>query len=161
MVVGAEITGADYTEIGGRGRMGKLGEVTRKVILEFPSQLVDRPVVWNLSTAHGLVFNILRAKVDDGHGLLVLELRGRASDYEAGIRYLEDLGVRVELLEEKIDYNRERCTDCGACLAICPTRSFQRDSSSMEITFNQADCIACGMCVKACPARAIRLQLDH
>lgn len=160
-MAGAEAREAEYPEIGSRGGMDMPGGVARKVILKFPSQLVDRPIVWNLSTAHGLVFNILRAKVDDGEGSLVLELRGRASDYEAGIRYLEDLGVGVELLEESITYNRERCTDCGACLAMCPTRSFQRDTSSMEITFNQTDCIACGMCVKACPARAICLELDH
>ena len=131
----------------------------RKVVLEFPQHLLDKPVVCNLVNRHNLVFNILRASIDDGHGYLVIELQGELFDYRSGIEYLEGMGVKVEPLLERIRYDRGRCTDCGACLTMCPTKSFVRDADSMTINFNQGDCIACGMCARACPSRAISLEL--
>ena len=139
---------------------GEPSEVySRKVILEFPQHLLDKPVVWNLVKRHNLVFNILRASIDDGHGYLVIELQGDTVDYRSGLDYLQELGVKVESLVERISYDKEKCTDCGACLNMCPTRSFTRDMDSQVIEFNRADCIACGMCARACPSRAISLEL--
>lgn len=135
------------------------GLIRRKVVLEFPRDLLDKPVVYSLSRRYNIQFNILRASVNDGRGYLVLELEGSSSNYDSGMAFLRELGVEAELLTERISLDRAECTDCGACVGICPTNSFTQDPETMEIRFNIADCIACGMCIKACPTRAITLHV--
>jgi len=53
--------------------------------------------------------------------------------------------------------DRERCVDCGACVALCPTRSFEVDPSSREISLKSPRCVSCMLCVRGCPVRAISL----
>jgi Pyruvate/2-oxoacid:ferredoxin oxidoreductase delta subunit len=148
MVDGREIHPAEPGEL-----------IRRKVVLDFPRDLLNKPIVWNLSKRYDLSFNILRANVDDGRGYLVLELEGSSSDYESGLAFLSDLGVSSQPLAERVSLDKTKCTECGACTGICPTRSFKQDSESMEVVFDRTQCIACGVCVKSCPARAISLQL--
>ncbi len=134
------------------------GTVRRKVVLEFPRSLLNKPVIWNLSHRYDLVFNILKANVDDGRGHMVLELAGDSSQCDSGVEYLRQLGVDVQGLTETIRLDKERCTECGACLAMCPTDAFTQDPGSMEIGLNVEACIACGICARSCPTRALSLQ---
>jgi nitroreductase/NAD-dependent dihydropyrimidine dehydrogenase PreA subunit len=49
----------------------------------------------------------------------------------------------------------ERCTRCGACEAVCPSRVFRWKDSAIEIVA-AGRCIGCGHCVAACPVAAFR-----
>ena len=85
--------------------------------------------------------------------VLVLVLTACVLLYRAFCRFLCPLGAlyglmaRLALLGVKID--RDRCTDCGACLRICPT----------DIrTVGDSECVHCGACVSACGAKAISFR---
>jgi len=133
--------------------------VSRRIVLHFPWRLVDRPLVYRLIKDYDLEFNILKASVTPGEeGLMVLELKGKQEDYDKGIEYLTKTGVRIQSLSQNVLRNEERCTHCGACLAICPTDAFELDPQTRLTTFDNAKCLACGLCIKGCPPRAMELH---
>lgn len=133
--------------------------VSKKLVLHFPKRLVDRPIVSRLVRDYSLDFNILKASItQEAEGLLVLELSGRQENYDKGIQYLRKTGVRIQSLSQDVTRNEERCTHCGACITICPTKAFELEPSTRKVVFVNDKCLACGLCIKACPPRAMELH---
>ncbi len=133
--------------------------VSKRVVLHFPPRLVDRPIVYRLVKDYDLEFNILKASVTpEEEGLMVVELSGEQGDYDGGIEYLTTNGVRIQSLSQDVIRNEERCTHCGACIIICPTRAFEVDPVTRQIRFLDEKCVACGICIKACPPRAMEVH---
>ena len=133
--------------------------VSKRIVLRFPRRLVDRPIVSRLVRDFNLDFNILKASVTpDEEGLLVLELSGKRGDYDKGIKYLTETGVRIQSLSQDVTRNEERCTHCGACITICPTDAFELDPATRQVNFDNEKCLACELCIKACPPRAMELH---
>lgn len=134
--------------------------VSKRIVLTFPHKLVDKPIVYRLVKDFDLVFNILQARVTPKEeGLLILELTGKKEDYAKGIKYLTEIGVRIQPLSKDVTRNEERCTHCGACVAVCPTEALCIDKDTMKVIFDSEKCIACELCVKACPPRAMVVKL--
>ena len=133
--------------------------VSKRIVLHFPSRMVDQPIVYRLIKDFDLEFNILKASViPNEEGLMVLELRGKQADYDKGIIYLGKTGVRIQPLSQDVLRNDERCTHCGACITICPTNAFELDPVTRKVVFLGERCIACELCIKACPPRAMELH---
>ena len=133
--------------------------VSKRIVLHFPRRLVDRPIVYRLIKDYNLEFNILKASVTpEEEGLMVLQLSGEQKDYDRGIKYLTENGVRIQSLSQDFIRNEERCTHCGACITICPTGDFELDSVTRQVYFDNEKCVACGLCVKACPPRAMEVH---
>ncbi len=133
--------------------------VSKRIVLHFPRRLVDRPIVYRLIKDYDLEFNILKASVTpDEEGLMVIELSGEQTDYDEGIKYLTETGVRIQALSQDIIRNEERCTHCGVCITICPTGAFELDPITRQIKFYDDKCLACGLCIKACPPRAMEVH---
>jgi ferredoxin len=133
--------------------------VSKRIVLHFPKRMVDRPIVSRLVKDYDLDFNILKALVTpEEEGLLVLELSGEQQEYDKGIRYLTKTGVKIQSLSQDILRNEERCTHCGACIAICPSGAFELDPVSRRVNFYNEKCVACGLCLKACPPRAMEVH---
>lgn len=133
--------------------------VSKRIVLHFPKRMVDRPIVYRLVKDFDLEFNVLKASVTpEEEGLMVLEISGKQENYDSGIRFLSDSGVRIQSLSQDVIRNEERCTHCGACITICPTGAFELDPVTRCVTFDQENCVACGQCIKACPPRAIELH---
>jgi len=132
---------------------------SRKVVLHYPRLLVNQPVICGLVKKHDVVFNILRATVrPDEDAVLVLELTGTDEELDASESYLQQAGVRTQPLELDIVMNEERCTDCGACVLVCPTEALVRPSPEQQVKFLPEKCIACELCVPACPPRAMEVH---
>lgn len=132
--------------------------VSRKIVLHFPPHATGQTVVYRLAKEFDLKFNILKASITPGEeGLLIMELSGEQADYDRGIRYLNEVGVKIQSLSQDVIRDEARCTHCGACVTICPSGAFSVEADSQKILFNQEKCIVCGLCVKACPPRAMRL----
>ena len=134
--------------------------ISKRIVLKFPSKLVDKPIVYKLVKDFDLVFNILRAQVTpEEEGELVIELKGNKEKYADGIKYLKDLGVKIQPLSKDVTRDDDRCTHCGACITICPTAALYMDKESMKVIFDAEKCIACELCVKGCPPRAMKVKL--
>ena len=85
--------------------------------------------------------------------LLVLILAACVFLYRAFCRFLCPLGAlyglmaRLALLGVKVD--ESRCTDCGACLRLCPV-DIRR--------VGDRECVHCGSCIELCPVQAISFR---
>ena len=133
--------------------------VNKKVVLKFPHQLIEQPIVCDLVRKFDLTVNILKAKITPREeGLLVLELEGDQSAYEQGIAYVESLGVNIQLLSQDIVRSEDRCTHCGACVVICPSGALVLDAKTQRVLFKEDKCIACELCVPACPPGAMEVH---
>jgi len=130
----------------------------KKVILTFSPINVEKPITFQLVKNYDLWVNILQAKFKPNlGGKLVLEIRGEKGKIDKGLNFVRQLGVGVELLEQEVLWDRERCIDCGACISICPTGVLCLDKVTFKLNFNYNKCIVCGYCVEACPLGAIKI----
>lgn len=134
-------------------------EVAHRVVLHFPPAITGQPIVYRLATEYGMVFNILRAAVGpQEEGLMVMELRGEEADYQRATQYLTEHGIRLQPLLQDIRKNDDLCTDCGACVGVCPSEALVLERPSMKVIFEPDKCVVCGECVPCCPVRAMELR---
>ena len=132
---------------------------SKKVVLHFPHKLVDKPIICNLARKYNLDFNILKAHVTpEEEGLLVLELTGDDKNYEQGIKYIRESGVKLQLLSKDVTRNEQRCTDCSVCVPICPTNALTVDPKTRKVIFHNDKCIACELCIGVCPVGAMEVH---
>ena len=132
----------------------------KRIVLHFPKEFVDKPVVYKLVKEFNLEFNILKAEINpEEEGILVLEIQGDPLDYKKGIDFLKESGLKIQPLGQDVVMNRSKCVDCTFCISLCPTQALRRVQETGEVEFEQAKCIACGVCIKACPYGAMSMHL--
>lgn len=134
---------------------------SKTLSLRFPGKIADQPVVVNLVKDFDLTFNILKATIyPRKDGFMVLELSGHKKNFQKGVRYLKSLGIKVENIGQDIRRDDDKCYQCGACTAVCPTGALSIKRPEMEVVFEEDKCSACEWCVLACPARAMVVSFD-
>jgi len=80
-----------------------MSAVTVRVRLTFPESLVRIPVLARLVRAYNVEPNIRRAAVEEDRGWILCEIEGEASDVDAGLVWLRDAGVQVDLLGDVLE----------------------------------------------------------
>ncbi|WP_028316141.1 NIL domain-containing protein [Desulfatibacillum aliphaticivorans] len=132
---------------------------SKMLILRFPKGRADSPVVCNLAREYDLTFNILNATIyPRKEGVMVLQLFGTPQNFERGMAYLKQEGIKVQKTEEEIGRNEDVCTHCGTCTAVCPTGALSVSRPDMHVVFDQEKCSVCKLCVRVCPPRAMNLH---
>jgi len=70
--------------------------------------------------------------------------------------------VVLELQPEipEIEVNKDLCSGCGVCVAVCPFDATRLDKSDEDLVavIDDVKCKRCGLCVTACPAGAITIK---
>ena len=129
--------------------------------LRFPEKIVNEPIVVNLVKKFDLSFNIVKATIyPRKEALVVMELTGHRNNFQKGVRYLKSLGIKVENIGQDIRRDEEKCFQCGACTAVCPTGALSIKRPEMEVIFEKEKCSACELCVVTCPALAMEARFD-
>ncbi len=132
---------------------------SKKIVLHFPRTLVNQPIVINLVKEYNLTFNILKAKIlPEEEGVMVLEKKKKKKDYEKGVAYLKEIGVKIQPLSKDVTRDEEKCTHCGVCVVMCPTDALNIDEKTRKVIFDSDKCIACELCLDACPTKAMELH---
>ena len=128
-----------------------------RVILSFPPALIELPVTYRLGKDFNLKINIMRARISPKEeGKLVLEVEdGSPEQVEAGLRFLEDQGIRVTRLSKEIKWDQDLCVHCGACTAVCLSQALHMEPPEWELDFDPNKCIVCELCVQACPLQIL------
>lgn len=135
-------------------------KISKKVVLTFPQNLVDKPIVYRLIKDYNLIFNILRASITPKEeGLMVLEISGEEQNYKNAISFLKKQGVVLKPLKKDVQWQEDKCIQCGACITLCPIGALIVDRKTMKVSFDEDKCIACELCVKPCPAKAFKVRL--
>jgi len=131
--------------------------MTSKYLLKYSSDAVDSPIIAKTVLETGVLVNILRANVDYGQATMVVDILGDAKEQKRVVEYLRRQRIEVSKLEKNITNNVDKCVDCGACIALCPTEAISfKDDYSIKVDGDK--CIRCGVCVEACPLRALKIQ---
>ena len=74
----------------------------RRVTFTFKTELIQRPVIYELGIKFEIVTNIRRAEVNLNDGWVVLELEGASEEIERGLAWVIKQGVEVSSLEGDI-----------------------------------------------------------
>ena len=132
------------------------------LVLRFPREVVDQPIIYRLVKDYDLEFNLLKAAINPRkEGVMVMELRGHPKNFRRGLKYLRDSKVKVVRVARDVRRNEERCYQCGTCTAVCPSGALFIRRPEMEVCFDAGKCSACELCCPVCPAKAMEVRLNH
>ncbi len=131
--------------------------VSKNILLHYPKEHTEKPIISNLIKRYDLTVNISRARIgQDEEGTMVIEISGKKDDLDAGLNYLRDIGLSykpISMIVQRVD---DKCTHCSACTVVCPSGALVIENrASMEVIFKQDKCIGCGLCIPACPYSAM------
>jgi len=76
--------------------------VKLRLYLNFNREIVQKPVIWQLSREFDVITNIRTAEVKEDMGLVGLEIDGDSEQLEAAVRWLQKQGVHVEPIEQSV-----------------------------------------------------------
>ncbi|MFP3904039.1 MAG: 4Fe-4S binding protein [Armatimonadota bacterium] len=131
----------------------------RRVVMHFPAHQLDKPVTSTMTRKFDLEFNIMRASISpQQEGVMVVGFEGTEQNLDDALQWAAEQGVRIEPMEAQIVRNEEKCTECGACITVCPTGALSMDLETRHVKFDPDKCIACELCVPACPPRAMEVK---
>jgi ABC-type methionine transport system ATPase subunit len=71
-----------------------------KFEMNFPSKMIEEPIMHKLSTDHRVIPNILRGRITAHSAKLEVELSGKPKDIEQAIEYLKSKGVSMRKLKD-------------------------------------------------------------
>jgi ferredoxin len=133
--------------------------IKQRIVIKFPPRLTDKPILCKLTRDYNLDFNILRAQVspEDG-GLMVLEISGDSKSYESAIQRLHDEGISTQMLSRDVSWDELLCTQCGACVTLCPSGALISDPKTHVVSYDSQKCFACEYCILVCPTHAMSIQ---
>jgi len=125
----------------------------KKLLLQFPPELVKEPLVYRLAKEHNLQVNIFRANIDpDKSGYMLLDIYGTPEDIEKGVALIKQLDITINEKTSGLTWDESRCTGCGVCVPHCPTQALSiPDRTGMKVVFDSEKCIECLNCIKHCP----------
>lgn len=130
--------------------------------IRFPKAEANKPIVCDLVRKFDLTFNIFQATIyPRKEGVLVMELTGHRKNCLAGVRYLKEMGLKVESVRQDVRRDEDVCFQCGLCTAICNTGALSIKRPEMEVIFDPDKCTACELCVAVCPPRAMKVSFDR
>ncbi len=133
---------------------------SKKIVIRYTPEIVQQPIIYLLAKKHNLVFNILKARIfPRREGVIVLELSGQKEDFDRGIRFLKEMGLKVEPLAKSVFQIVDKCVHCGACTGFCPTGALCFEKQTQKVLFDPEKCNGCELCVSACPVRAMEINL--
>ncbi len=92
-------------------------------------------------------------------GTLVVELSGDIDQVEAGLEWVQSLGIEVTERAKEIQIDPDLCVDCGLCTGVCPTEALKISAPSWKLEFSRNRCVMCEQCVATCPVGAISTSL--
>ncbi len=125
-----------------------------KIFLKYPRNLLTKPILSSIILKTKLDINILQAKVADSVGEYTIEIDDK--DKDKFVDAIRKEGVIAEELKDRINLEREKCIDCGACVSLCPVSALVM--KNFEVGVEDEKCILCGRCINSCPFKALSIK---
>jgi ferredoxin len=128
----------------------------KSVILNFPKDSIDKPIMSEIIKKFNVTVNILEAHISPNEGgkmfLFISSDDPKAIDLAIG--YIKKQGIKVVLPSKNLIRDEDKCVDCGACISHCYSSALVFDADA-KLVYNDDKCIACGLCVPACSYGAL------
>lgn len=133
-----------------------------RVILEYPPEVSDKPLIYHLVKDYDLRINILRGTITAGkEGKLLVEVEAEEENLEKGLEFLRREGnINIKLMSQQVVLEEDKCVHCGACTAVCFSGALQMDRKDWKLLFDPEKCLACELCVAACPLQLITVGFN-
>lgn len=132
----------------------------QKIKLTFDEHNVLQSTVTVLVKDFNLEPSILKAEIDDGVGVMIIELKGEQKTIKDSLEYLRKKGIKVDILDKKhIVRDHAKCFSCGSCTSICIVHALEMDPKTFEVHVHPEKCISCSKCLTACPVNALKINL--
>ncbi|OPL08749.1 MAG: hypothetical protein AVO33_09235 [delta proteobacterium ML8_F1] len=127
-----------------------------KIMITFPAEHTGTPLTYRLIKDYDLIINILKADIGYNNiGHILYEIEGEAAMISKTIADINQSGMHCEILDAIIEVDKNQCTDCGLCTAVCFTGALSIASPDWELAYNPQKCTGCDLCVPVCPSMAI------
>ncbi len=126
---------------------------TKKLLLTFNKNSVEKPIVYHLVKDFDLIINLYRARITaEEQGSMILDVTGTEKNIEDGIAFIEKEGVLIDDAQKSFRWDEHICTSCGNCLTHCPVDALHIESkATMKVVFDPDLCIDCLGCIDNCP----------
>lgn len=126
---------------------------TRKLLLTFNKNSVEKPIVYHLVKDFDLIINLYRARITaEEQGSMILDVTGSEKNIADGIAFIEKEGVSIDDAQKSFRWDEQVCTSCGNCLTHCPVDALHVESKeTMKVVFDPELCIDCLGCIDNCP----------
>lgn len=138
-----------------------------KLLIEYHSNNVRRPILSEAIKKSDVVLNILKAAINGQmHGRIFAEIEGSSSEISEFMNYLSANEVTTEIRQSLLDFSKNLCNNCGQCCEACPTGAlilsvpYGSDQSGLavekQLQFEPYKCVSCDRCIAICPLGAIK-----
>jgi len=127
-----------------------------KVLLNFPGEITNTPIAYDLVKIYDLRINILRASIEyNMKGSLLLDLEGTPENIERAKEYLKREGIDADFINPIIKVDENKCVDCGLCTSVCASGALAISGEDDSLIFLKDKCVGCNLCINVCPTKAI------
>ena len=83
-------------------------------------------------------------------------IKHRGPDDE-GYLFITKNGCMVFSGDDTPVINKDKCTNCGTCVAVCTQMVFENNNGNTEVKHPDR-CTNCNMCVDSCAQKAVTLK---
>lgn len=133
--------------------------IRKRIVLDFPPQVVQTPLTYILAKEYDVASNILRAEIaPEESGKLVMEMDGLPDMVEKALERIKEMGINVTEIARKVTFNMDKCIHCGACVSVCLAGALKLDKD-YHLQFIEPKCTVCEMCVSACPVDVVEIDI--
>ena len=88
--------------------------IKKRVVLDFPPQVVQTPLTYILAKEYDVASNILRAEIaPEESGKLVMEMDGLPDMVEKALERIKEMGINVTEIARKVTFNMDKCIPCA------------------------------------------------
>ena len=136
-----------------------MSQTKKRMVLRFPADTVNEPIMYTLIKEYDVIINILNADITHGkEGNLLVEMLGLKKNMEEAMFFLESKQIEISPVVKTILFNEPSCIHCGACSSVCFPGALEMLSSTRKLQFHPEKCVACELCIKACPLQLFELN---
>lgn len=137
----------------------KIPTMKKRLVLTFPVNKVEEPIVYHLVKDYDVLVNILNADITPGReGKLLIEMKAPSENLARAEEYMLNLNIKLSPAMKSILLRENECVHCGSCSAVCFADALSMSSSTRKLIFAPDKCIACELCLKACPLSLFSLN---
>lgn len=131
----------------------------KKYLLSYPTEVVNKPIVYQLIKQFDLKLNILKAELYPGkESKLLISVNASATEIYQGLDYLSKSNISWVPVEQTIDFKEYDCVHCGTCSGVCFSGAIELRKDDSQIEFLPEKCIGCKLCVSACPLKLFEVN---
>ncbi|MGZ4881688.1 MAG: 4Fe-4S binding protein [Halobacteriota archaeon] len=124
-----------------------------KIVLKFPQEIMQGPLLADVVLETGVRINIDRALVDASVGEIVIDVPDERVEEVA--EAFRRRGTEVHEMDTPIALDESECVQCGACVSVCPVEVFTYNEDR-TISIDLTRCVLCKTCMTMCPHGALK-----